>query len=261
MALALVVCAGCGTTKSNVATEQLLMSDAVDRSVSGIDFSSLAGQRVFLDTQYIRFIKGSGFVNADYIISALRQPLITSGCLLADSMDDADYVAEARVGAIGTDGHEVTYGLPASNLMTTATTLLPNAPNLPALPELALAKRNDQLGAAKVAVFAYHRESGRPVWQSGTSVATSGARDLWLLGAGPIQRGTIYDGVQFAGSRIELPLVDEDDEEYKAFAEYNRQAYFETPELAESLEPGDSQHGPGTPKLRRLNHDAEIPLK
>ena len=34
---------GCGSTKSRTATEQLLMSDAVDRAIAQIDFSELAG--------------------------------------------------------------------------------------------------------------------------------------------------------------------------------------------------------------------------
>ena len=48
---------GCGTTKwsdsPRTATEQLLISDAVDRAISEIDFSALAERSVYLDTRYI----------------------------------------------------------------------------------------------------------------------------------------------------------------------------------------------------------------
>jgi len=49
-----VVLAGCGTTKSRSATEQLLISDAVDRAIAIIDFSPLADKTVFLDTKLAR---------------------------------------------------------------------------------------------------------------------------------------------------------------------------------------------------------------
>ena len=71
----MVCLTGCGTVKSRSATEQLIISDAVDRSVSQIDFRPLSGKKVYLDTQYVRSIKGPGFVNADYIISSLRQQM------------------------------------------------------------------------------------------------------------------------------------------------------------------------------------------
>jgi hypothetical protein len=70
-----------------------------------------------------------------------------------------------------------------------------------------LAKKEDLLGASKVALFAYHRETRLPVWQSGISVATSNARDGYILGMGPIQNGTIYHGTHFAGSRMQIPLL------------------------------------------------------
>ncbi|MFT5524556.1 MAG: hypothetical protein ACI9G1_005608 [Pirellulaceae bacterium] len=202
----LLIACGCGTTNSRMATEQILVSDAVDRSVANIDFSSLAGEKVYLDTKYIKLIKGMGFVNADYIVSSLRQQLVAANCYMQEKLTDADYVVEARVGALGTDMHEMTYGIPASNSLTAAANLLPNAPIVPSIPELAIAKRNDHYGAAKVAVFAYHRTTGERVWQSGTSLASSRSKDWWLFGAGPFQTGTIYEGTRFAGDQIRLPF-------------------------------------------------------
>ncbi len=199
---------GCGTTTSQTVTDQLLVSDAVDRSVGRIGFHRLAGERVFLDTKYLANVKGVGFVNANYIISALRQQMVAADCLVQDSVEEADYVVEARIGALGTDGHEVTYGMPANSALSSATALLPNAPLIPAIPEVALAKRNEKVGAAKLAVFAYHRESKRRIWQSGVALAASSKRDIWLMGVGPFQRGTIYDGTKFAGSEIYVPFVD-----------------------------------------------------
>jgi hypothetical protein len=201
-----VVLAGCGTTKSRSATEQLLISDAVDRAIAIIDFSPLADKTVFLDTKYLVAVKGIGFVNTEYVTSSLRQQMLASGCLLQEKVEDAEYVVEARIGALGTDSHEVTYGIPPSSGLAHATELVPGAPRVP-IPDLSVAKKEDLLGASKVAVFAYHRETKIPVWQSGMSVATSNARDSYVLGMGPIQDGTIYHGTHFAGSRWQIPLL------------------------------------------------------
>ncbi len=193
---------GCGQTRQRLATDQLLMSDAVDRTVSRIDFTPLTGQKVYFDTTYIKPVKGLLFVNADYVISSLRQQMVAAGCLLQEDAASADYVVEARVGALGTDGHEVTYGVPASTGLSTAASLLPNAPPIPMIPEISIARKNDYRGAAKIAMFAYHRETRKPVWQSGVTVSASDAKEAWVFGAGPIQYGTIYDGTRFAGDQI-----------------------------------------------------------
>lgn len=202
---------GCGTTQQRTGTEQLLLSDAVDRSIDQFDLTALSGKTVYLDSTYITPDKSpptggkSNYVNSNYIISTLRQKLITSGCLLRPSADAADYIIEARVGALGTDALEVTYGIPASNALSTAATLLSSVPAAPTIPEISIGKRNAALSTSKVVLFAYHRETGTPVWQSGAAVARSDAKDSWLFGAGPIQRGTIYGGTQFAGTRLRFP--------------------------------------------------------
>jgi hypothetical protein len=209
---------GCGTTKSVTATEQLLMSDAVDSTIEKMDFRPLTGYKVFLDTTYIapagKPIPGlpmqANLVTSDYVISALRQQMTAAGCMLVDSKDAAEIVCEARCGALGTDGHNVTYGLPANNFLSTATAFVPNSPPLPMIPELSVAKRDVKSAAAKVAVFAYDRETREPLWQSGVAQAGSNARDTWILGIGPIQYGSIYRGTRFAGKRIDAPLLQDD---------------------------------------------------
>ena len=201
---------GCGTTQQRSGTEQLLLSDAVDRAIDRIDLAGLEGCTVFLDSTYIKPDKSprsggvDNYVNSDYIISALRQKLITSGCQLKPAVTEADYIVEARVGALGTDAIEVTYGIPASNALSSAASLLGSVP-VPSIPEISFGKRNAALSTSKVVLFAYHRQTGEPVWQSGTALARSDAKDSWLFGAGPLQRGSIYGGTQFAGSRLRFP--------------------------------------------------------
>ncbi|MEZ6126097.1 MAG: DUF6655 family protein [Planctomycetaceae bacterium] len=195
----LLIAAGCGSTQQRSGTEQLLLSDSVDRTIDQLDFTPLSGRKVYLDTTYIQPVKGVMFVNADYIISALRHKLTVTGCAVQDSKTDADYILEARVGALGTDSLEVTYGLPASNALSTAANVMTGVPAVPSIPELSVGKRNAALSTSKIIVYAYHRETKTPVWQSGTAIAKSDAKDTWLLGAGPLQRGSIYRKTTFAG--------------------------------------------------------------
>jgi hypothetical protein len=205
--LSLVVvlsCLGCGTTRDKLATEQLLLSDAVDRAVAHIDFSALQGEKVYLDTQYIKQLKSNpnSFVNADYIISSLRQQMVYAGCLLQENQETADYIAEARVGALGTDGHDVNYGIPPSQTLNAAASIVSGGFALPTLPEISLARRQDDTAAAKIAVFAYRRDTKQPAWQSGLSIARSRSKERWILGAGPFQSGSGYKGMRFAGERL-----------------------------------------------------------
>jgi hypothetical protein len=193
---ACLMAAGCGTTRwtdsTRTATEQLLISDAIEQSVSRIDFQKLAGQTVYLDTTYM-----GGVVDKDYLISTLRQHMLASGCTMKDKRDQADFIVEARAGTVGTDRHDLLFGIPSINLPWTPVTGGPAA-----LPEVAVARRTNQKGVAKVAVFAYHRATGQPVWQSGVDAASSTAQNSWWMGVGPVQRGTIYDKAQFAGNPL-----------------------------------------------------------
>jgi len=193
---------GCGTTRSSdttrTATEQLLISDSIDRTVETINFRPIAGRRVYLDETYL-----SGIVDRSYLVSTLRQHMLASGCILATSRDKADYIVEARAGTVGTNHNTLLFGIPAINVPS----FLPLPVAVPAsIPEVPIVKRTDRRGVSKIAVFAYHRESGAPVWQSGIVVNRSTAKDTWVLGAGPFQQGTIHRGMEFAGSKIRLPL-------------------------------------------------------
>jgi hypothetical protein len=161
--------------------------------VQTVNVQSLTGQTVYLDDSRLGDV-----VDRNYLISTLRQHLLASGCALRAERDQADYIVEARAGAIGTDRNDLLFGVPSMNVPQ----IFPMQPVPAAIPEVPIAKRRDQRGIAKIAVFAYHRETGMPVWQSGVANQESSANDVWILGAGPFQRGTIYEGTAFAGKTI-----------------------------------------------------------
>lgn len=214
-----------------------MLSDAVDRAVRNIDFSPLAGADCWLDTANIVSPKSAGFVNAGYIKSSLRNQLVAAGCRLVESRDDAQIVVEARVGALGSDHHEITYGFPSNSMVTQAASLVPTAPAVPPLPEIAFAEKDDQTGAAKVGVFAYDAGSGAAVWQSGIITAQSTGRDTWVLGVGPFQSGSIYEKPRFAGSRMRLPLMGSRDQpESRQQVQLDEPFQFQRPQIAEAAQ-------------------------
>jgi hypothetical protein len=238
---------GCGTTRSTdtarTASEQLLISDAIDRAVQSVDLKTLAGQKVFLDDSRLGDV-----IDRNYLISTLRQHLLANGCQLRDTRDQADFVVEARAGAVGTDRNDLLFGVPSMNVPQ----VFPLQPVPGAvIPEIPIAKRRDQKGIAKIAVFAYHRETGTPVWQSGLVHQESSSNDVWILGAGPFQRGSIYDGTAFAGKQLGA-----DEKKGEAIlrrlpsTELARESTFTSPkQLTKAPEPPPTPTQPPTPAV------------
>jgi hypothetical protein len=224
------LCVGCGTTRrsdtTRTATEQMLLSDAVDRAISRIDFGLLAGKEVYLDNTYL-----GTTVDKEYITSTLRQHMLACGCVLKDKKEDAQIVVEARAGAVGTDRHDLLFGTPATTVSLGALSPVPGTPIQ--APEIAFAKRTDQMGIAKIAVFAYERATGVPVWQSGTDAVASRARDLWVFGTGPFQKGSIYDGPKFAGEELRVPLIGRSKDNKKPPVRVARERVFNSEVLAD----------------------------
>lgn len=191
---------GCGTTRMSdtlrTGTEQLLLSAAIDRSVNQMDFDVLAGKDVYFDHQYLKGVSDEG-----YIVSSIRQRLLAEGVFLKSLRDEATYVVEARAGAVGTNRQDVLIGIPQTSLPAGA--LAAGVPSV--IPEIPFAKKTQQKGVAKIAVFAYNQVTGQALWQSGVTPITADARDTWVLGTGPYQRGSIYNGSSFLGQRMMWP--------------------------------------------------------
>jgi hypothetical protein len=180
------------TDSTRAATEMLLVSQAADNAVAQIDFSPLSGKTVFLDASGLE----KELLDKGYLVSLVKQQLVGAGALLQDEKPRAEYIVDLRAGGLGTDRHSVLVGTPAVQLPSVV-------PGLPTnIPEIALMKKNDQRGVAKIAVFAYNRISGRAIWQSGDAEATSTVKDTWVFGTGPFSRGTIRKRTELAGEPL-----------------------------------------------------------
>ncbi|MEX0586184.1 MAG: DUF6655 family protein, partial [Pirellulales bacterium] len=124
---ALCLTVGCGSTRwsdsKRTATEQMLVSDAIERAVMRIDMQPLAGRSVFLDTTVLDDVSDD-----KYLTSALRHKLLASGCGLASDRDKAELVLEARAGAVGTDKNEPLLGIPATSVTVGGNGMSPATP-------------------------------------------------------------------------------------------------------------------------------------
>jgi hypothetical protein len=131
------------------------------------------------------------------------------------------------------DSHEVVYGVPSNSALSTAASAASAASGVPVhttIPELSFGKRDERVGAAKIGVFAYDRETREGIWQSGPSVARATAKDIWVLGVGPFQRGTIYRGkLRFAGETLDTPAPGAREGVNGPIANYNEEALFRSP--------------------------------
>lgn len=240
--------AGCGTTRSTdtarTATEQLLISDAIDRAVQAIDLEPLANQTVYLDESRLK-----GVTDRNYLVSTLRQHLLASGCTLKNERDEADFIVEARAGAVGTDRNDLLFGIPATNVPQ----ILPFQGVPAAIPEVPLAKRRDQRGIAKISLFAYHRETGLPVWQSGLAVRESSSNDVWVFGAGPFEHGTVQ-----RSKRLAAQSKEESSQRHKnGRVLLTQQATFTLPTKL-ATKPADA---PAKPDVVRASHAEEPPAE
>lgn len=249
-----ILLAGCGTTRERRATDQLLLSDAVDRSIAQLNFGPFTGEKVYLDTKYLT-MQPDQIANVNYVTSSIRQQLFRYGCLLQPTEADADFIIEARIGTLGSDGHEVNFGIPASNTMSAAASAIVSVPAIPAIPEISFARRSVTSSAAKLALFAYRRATKEPVWQSGLAIGRSNATGRWVLGVGPFESGTIHDGTRFAGKNVDKKngkSIDSPQENSTQDESYRQTALYDQHLLNKILAPSDN--AATTPEAKLAEH-------
>jgi hypothetical protein len=200
---ALLLIAGCGTTKmsgtARTATEQLLLTNAWDDALRKVDFRPLAGVPVYLDPQYLE-----SPVDKGWLTSSVRQAMLAHGVLLRTKPEQAQWIVEARVGVYGTNNYDWLLGVPQMTIPVSITGLPTGT-----IPEIPMAKKSNQQGVAKLALYAYDRASGQVTWNSGTMLAVSDAQDVYIGGVGPIQSGSIRQGTEFIGVRVPSIIEEE----------------------------------------------------
>lgn len=155
MLAAMIGLAGCTTERltepGHTATEQLLISTAVDHAVARLDPEIPPGTKVFVDDQYFGTEPGDAALYAKYAVASIRDHLLRQGVRLVDDRKSADMVAELRMGGQSIDRRGLLIGLPAIPIP------IPLAGTI-STPKIALFEDDQQTGIAKLAVTAYDRE-------------------------------------------------------------------------------------------------------
>lgn len=180
--LAGALASGCTTTATSntarTATEQLLISNAVDRALDKVDFQPFSGRSVYLEEKYI------DCVDKNYVIASLRHRLLASGATLVPAADGAEVVVEARSGGVGTATSESYVGTPEIAL-----------PGLVTIPEVKLITRTRQEGAAKIGLVAYETATKRILGSGGQTLAQSDNNLWYAAGIGPWRSGSLKQDV------------------------------------------------------------------
>jgi hypothetical protein len=176
------VVAGCTTVTMSeppqTATEQLLVTTAIDDAIAKMNVSSIAaGTRIFVDTS---FFDGTGrdrtILFPKYAMGAVRERLLRAGALLTDDKQTAEVIVELRTGGQSVDHNSLFVGIPSITI--------PIPPYFTApvtTPELSLFKRDRKTGVAKLAIVAYGRGTGALTGESGASFGASNHTEYTVL--------------------------------------------------------------------------------
>jgi hypothetical protein len=170
--------AGCTSTKQSntarTAREQLLVSNAIDLALSKVDFSSLNGQKVFLEEKYL------DCTDKGYLVSSVRHRVMYNGGHVVAKPEDADVVVELRSGGVGTDMADSYVGIPEIVL-----------PGMLTLPQVRFITRTNQTAVAKIGLVAYDAKSQEILGSGGVSSALASDQNWFVMGVGPYQNGTL----------------------------------------------------------------------
>ena len=164
----------------------------MDKSLDNYNFSLLQGKQVFLEPKYLKA------VDQEYVLLALKHRMMIQGAVILDKADKADVIVEVASGAVGTDVQELFVGVPE----------IPLPPPSPvAIPRLAFFTRNRLNGTAKLLVVAYDARTKLPIFPTGMALARSDQKNISILGAGPMQYGSVPKEIAAATKDKDVDLT------------------------------------------------------
>jgi hypothetical protein len=143
------------TSPQRSATEQLLISTAVDRAVEGMDLKIPQGTKVFLDAEQLEGSDGK------YAAGAMKDRLLRDGASLVGDRGKADAVVEIRAGALSIDDKQTLVGIGSFDVP------VPLAGQAAKIPEIAVYKQKERVGVAKIAAIGYRTGDGKLIDSTG----------------------------------------------------------------------------------------------
>jgi len=155
LALVLAACAlgACTTIRESspqrTATEELLISTAVDRAIAQVNLKVPQGTKVFLNADQLDGDDGK------YAAGEMKDRLLRNGAHLVDDKGKADAVVEIRAGAMSIDEKQTLVGI------DTFDAPIPFAGQAAKIPQIAFYKDRVRQGVAKIAAFGYSASDGK----------------------------------------------------------------------------------------------------
>ncbi len=156
------------SSPQHTATEQLLISTAVDRAVERMKLNIPEGTKVFLAGDQLEGSDGK------YATAAIRDHLLRRGARLVVDRGKADAVVEVRAGALSVDDRQMLVGTQGFNVP------IPFAGQF-GFPEIALYKEKERLGVAKLAAVGYSVPEGKLIDSTGPRFGYSHQNEQVLL--------------------------------------------------------------------------------
>ena len=157
------------TSPQRTATEQLLISTAVDRAIAQVNLEIPEGTKVFVDSEQLEGSDGK------YAAGEMKDRLLRRGARLVADRGKADAVVEVRAGALSMDDKQMLVGTDSFDVP------VPLAGQAAKIPEIALYKEKERLGVAKIAAIGYSATDGKLINSSGPQFGYSHENEQVLL--------------------------------------------------------------------------------
>jgi hypothetical protein len=176
------------TAPERTATEQLLISTAIDEAVQRLEFSVPAGASVYFETRYIESYDSA------YLIGEVRAALARQVSALSQTVEGADVIVEVRVGAASINRRRDYVGLGGFELP------IPLSDSVH-IPELVFAEDRNRTGIAKLSSVTYRVAKGQTeknhiqIGESGPVYGLSWVDKTSILGIGWRRQNLLPDSL------------------------------------------------------------------
>ena len=157
------------TNTGRNAIEQMLLTTAVDRTVSKLDFRMLSGEKVRIDYSNL-----ATQTEKNYIQGVFEAHLSAAGAIIALKPEEAKYVLRPVCATLATEDNKIMFGTPSLPIP------VPDVSLSLVIPELPFFKRINRLGVCKLSVEILEAKTNRQARIVGPAVSSSINTD-WVV--------------------------------------------------------------------------------
>ena len=150
------------TNTGRNAVEQFLLTNAVDRSVSKLDFRMLAGEKIRIDYSNL-----APQTEKNYVQAILEARVAAAGAIIALKAEEAKYVLRPVCAALATEDSKIMFVTPQLPVP------IPDMSLSLVIPELPLFKRVNRYGHCKLEIEVLDAKTNKQARVIGPAVSSS----------------------------------------------------------------------------------------